>query len=296
VYRANEDTKTTGQMFLFASLINLVLDPILIFGLDMGIIGAAIATSVGYISCTLYMLFKARGKRWFGALNLDAVMRKHAKELGNLTFTTTLNQALPSVSAFFCMVMISQVGTDAIAFWSLLARIESFLLVFTLALTMAVPPIVGRYLGEGEHDKIFEMLSTTVKFLLVFHFAGALMMALSSPLLIPLITTDATIKGWFEIALWMIPFSYGPLGLCMLVVSSFNALGKPKRALLVSIVRLFALYVPAIFIGTLTGSIVNTVICAAIANVLAGGYAWLKLSQFTSLPLPVVPTQQQAMN
>ena len=48
VYRANGDTKTTGSMFLAASVINLILDPILIFGLDMGIAGAAIASSIGY--------------------------------------------------------------------------------------------------------------------------------------------------------------------------------------------------------------------------------------------------------
>ncbi|MBM7035298.1 MATE family efflux transporter [Vibrio ulleungensis] len=291
VFRANEDSKSTGKMFLYASLMNLVLDPILIFGLDLGIIGAALATSIGYLSCTLYMLLSSGKKHWFSPIGRALKAIHHAKQLAALTVTTTMNQALPSVSAFLCMVFVSSLGTDAIAFWSLLARIEGFLLVFTLALTMAVPPIIGRYLGQGEHSKINEMLATTSKFLLLFHFSAAVIVGFGSSLLIPLINNDPTIQGWFSTVLWVIPFSYGPLGLCMLVVSSFNALGKPKRALLVSVVRLFALYVPAIWVGTSTGDVVNTVICAATANVLAGGYAWLKLQQFSATPIAPITTE-----
>ena len=48
IYRANGDTKTTGSMFLGAqALSTLILDPILIFWLDMGIVGAAVASTYG---------------------------------------------------------------------------------------------------------------------------------------------------------------------------------------------------------------------------------------------------------
>lgn len=63
----------------------------------------------------------------------------------------------------------------------------------------------------------------------------------------------------------------------MVVVSAFNALGTPKTALMVSFTRLFILYIPAIAIGTATGDMLNTVIAATIANVLAGTFAWFKL-------------------
>ncbi|WP_295893416.1 MATE family efflux transporter [uncultured Vibrio sp.] len=285
VYRANEDTKTTGQMFLLASLINLVLDPIFIFTFDMGITGAALATTVGYASCTLFLLHKARSKRWFNRLTVNSTLKAHAIELIRITIPTTVNQSLPSLSAFLCMLFIAQIGTEAVAFWSLLSRIESFLLVFTLALTMAVPPIIGRYLGEGEFGKITELLITTAKFILVSHLLAAFVVALSSPLLVPLLSADHTMQHWFEVALWIIPFSYAPLGLCMVVVSVFNALGKPKRALLVSFIRLIALYIPAIWVGTATENVIYTVMAAALANTLAGGYAWFMLKQHTELQL-----------
>jgi Na+-driven multidrug efflux pump len=268
-------------MFLLASLINLVLDPILIFILDMGIVGAALASTVGYASCAFYMFVKAQHRGWLNPISACFKTLEYGLALARMSSATILNQLLPSVSAFMCMMLISRISTDSFAFWSLLARIESFLLVFSLALTMSVPPMIGRYLGEKNHDKINLLLLTTSKFLLVFHLVLALSLAICSPWLIPLISPVDVMQDWFSLAIWIIPFSYAPLGLCMLVTSIFNALGEAKKALNVSIARLFLFYVPAIWIGTTTGDIINVVYAASVANVLAGVYAWFKLKGST---------------
>lgn len=289
VYRANGDTKTTGTMFVAASIINLILDPVLIFLFEMGIEGAAIASSVGYAGSALYMLFKVRGKQWFRPVYFSAATLSYFSELIRVTIPTTVNQILPSASAFVGMMLISRMGTDAIAFWSLLSRIESFLLVFTLALTMSIPPMIGHYLGECRQDKISDLLITTAKFLLLFHIGIAFLLAMGADMIIPVISKDVRINAWLEVALWIIPLSYGPLGLCMLVVSVFNALGGPKTALMVSFIRLFILYIPAIWIGSISASVVNTVIAATIANVMAGIFAWFKLKQYIKVSIPCGP-------
>ncbi len=281
VYRANQDTKTTGQMFLLASIINLILDPILIFTFNLGIVGAAIASTIGYGYCALVMLYKARDKQWFGRIPFGEKTKAHTVELVRFIIPTIINQSLPSLSAFACMLLIAQMGTNEIAFWGLLSRIESFMLVFTLALTMALPPIIGRYLGQGKNGQISELLITTGKFLIIFHIIMAVVVGVSSALMLPLLSADITIQLWFSRALWLIPISYGPLGLCMIAVSVFNALGQPKKALVVSCVRLILLYIPAIWLGASTGNVLQAVTAATIANTLAGAYAWLKLKQYT---------------
>lgn len=97
-------------------------------------------------------------------------------------------------------------------------------------------------------------------------------------------------QEWLKLALWVIPFSYGPLGLCMVVTSIFNALGKPKTALFVCFVRLVVLYIPAIAIGSLQGDIFTIVIAATIANVLAGLLAWLQLTSYVKQNLSATQT------
>lgn len=287
VYRANGDAKTTGMAYLAASVINLILDPILIFTLDMGIRGAAIATLIGYGSSCAYMLYKIRNKDWLAPLCLSRKTMNYLSELVRTSVTMIANQLLPSISAFIGMMFIAKLGTDAIAFWSLLSRVESFLLVFTLAMTMSIPPMIGHALGAGSHHNINDLLLTAAKFLLVFHVGVALVLMMVADNLSYVMSSDITIHAWLKTAFWIIPLSYGPLGLCMLVVSAFNALGVPKSALTLSFIRLFVLYIPAIVIGTSTGSVLNTVIAATVANALVGMVAWLKIKRYMKCTLLV---------
>ena len=270
VYRSYGDSKMTGSMFVIASLINLVLDPLLMFTFDMGIAGAALATTLGYGSTAIYMFVQARGKAWFLPFNFNGTAWRALCELASTAVMTMANQILPAVSAFLVMLLIAKNGTDTLAFWSLLIRFESFVIVFTLALTMSVPPLIGRYLGAGRWDQISDLLLTTAKFIVLFHLVVACLLVLVSPMVIPLLSQQANIQSWFETALMVLPFSYGPLGLCMVAVSAFNALGLSKRALLVTCIRLFVLFVPAIGLGVISGSVSYIVFAAAIANVLAG--------------------------
>lgn len=294
IYRAHGDTKTTGAMFVTASMINLILDPLLIFYFNLGIKGAAIASSLGYGIATIYVLFDVTPKQWFIGLQRLIGTVKYCIELVNVTSATITNQFLPAASAFLAMMLIAKLGTDAIAFWSLLARIESFLLVFTLALTMSIPPMVGHYVGTRQYHAIDNLLTTTAKLLLGFTAVLAVLLALSADLMLPFITQDPSLTVWLTSALWIMPISYGPLGLCMVVVSAFNALGTPKTALMVSFTRLFILYIPAIAIGTATVDMLNTVIAATIANVLAGAFAWFNLKDHLKSTLehgqPCVPS------
>lgn len=64
--------------------------------------------------------------------------------------------------------------------------------------------------------------------MILFHVVIATLLVVSLPIVVPLLSADNTMQEWLKLALWVIPFSYGPLGLCMVVTSIFNALGKPK--------------------------------------------------------------------
>ena len=278
--RANGDTKVTGSVFVIASLINLVLDPIFMFVLNMGIAGAALASMLGFAISAGYMMHKAKGRQWFAPFSSALASKNDVALLIKTTIPTMMNQILPSVSAFVTVMFIAHLGTNEIAFWSLLNRVESFLLIFTLALTMSLPPMIGRELGAERFDSIQALVQSASRFVILFHLVIATLLVVSLPIVVPLLSADNTMQDWLKLALWVIPFSYGPLGLCMVVTSIFNVLGKPKTALFVCFVRLVVLYIPAIAIGSLQGDIFTIVIAATIANVLAGLFAWLQLTSY----------------
>ena len=144
--------------------------------------------------------------------------------------------------------------------------------------------MIGRYFGEKKEHEIAELLVSASKLLIFFNLVMALVLALNASWIIPLLSNETVIQNWFSLAIWIIPFSYAPLGLCMLVVSVFNAFGRPKTALRVSIARLFLFYVPAVWFGASTGDIVNVIYSVFIANTLAGAYAWFTLSKTIITP------------
>lgn len=279
VYRANGETKTPGLFLILASGINLILDPFFMFTLDMGIRGAALASAVSFVICIAILAAKVKHKRWFcfSLNNRDTI--QYSSALMKMAIPTTANQILPSISAMTVTFLIALLGTSGIAFWALLSRIEMFTLVMSLSLTMSVPPMVGRYIGEGQIDKVSQLVITASRFVLVYHLTLALFAMLGSSYVSTWLTQDTTLSGWLDYALLFVPLSYGPLGLCMVIVSVFNALGEPRKALILSSFRLFAFYIPATAIGVWFGNIESVLWAICVANTLAGLTAWFMFSQ-----------------
>lgn len=284
IFRANGDTQTTGMTFVIASILNLMLDPVLMFTFELGITGAAMASSIGFSCGFIYMLIKAIRQHWLFPIKQIKNAAKHLTALLTMIVPTTLNQMLPSFSALIATLLIAQMGTDVLAFWSIFSRIESFILVFTLALTMSIPPMISRFLGANKLDDISHLLKATAKLLLILHLGIAILLAATADILIPMVNNETQMKAWLEIALWIMPLSYGPLGLCILTVSALNALLEPRSALKLVFLRLLVLYIPAIWLGSSTGSVAYTLVAAMAANILAGIFAWYRLKAHLNAP------------
>ncbi|ELA6610343.1 MATE family efflux transporter [Vibrio alginolyticus] len=279
VYRANQDTKTPGMMLIVSSVINLILDPIFIFTLDLGVYGAALASSVSFAFCAIYMFLASRTNGWFSLLPINQVTYQNLLKLLSDATSTTANQILPAVSALITITFIASVGSDAVAVWGVFMRMEGFLLVLSLSLTMSVPPIISSYLGSNKINDIGKLVKSVAKLTLVIHTSVAVVIFMFSSSITEYIGQGLNLEREIHSALLFLPLSYGPLGLCMVVISVFNALGLPKRALMVSFIRLLILFVPAIYIGAQTNDIKSVIAAAAIANVMAGLSAWVAMSR-----------------
>ena len=274
VYRANQDSNTPGKLLIASSMLNLLFDPIFIFVFDMGIAGAALASCLAFILCTVYMLVKPMAKGWFTSLAVSKEALKDLKELVSNAIATTANQFLPAISALVSMYLIARVGPQAIAVWGIAMKMEGLLLVLSLSLTMSIPPVIASYLGNQQFDEIQQIIKAATKLILLLHTVIALFVMLSSAYLVEAIGGELGLDRDLHFVLVLLPLSYGPLGLCMVMVSVFNALDLAKRALVVSFIRLFVLFIPAIYLGSLFGNIQSIIIGAAAANILAGLSAW----------------------
>jgi putative MATE family efflux protein len=275
VCRSHGDTKLPGYMMVATSLANIALDPLFIFVFDWGLPGAALATvaSFGLGCLAIYpKLFRSGWIRFdLGQLALGKALR----QLNGILAPAMVSQLMPPASAMLATAIVAGFGSAAVAAWGLGTRLEFFSIVVVLALTMSMPPMIGRMLGEGNIERIRTLVRLAVRFTVIWHLAIGVLWALTSGLASELFTSDKAVSDVLGSYLTRVPLSYSGLGVCILMVSICNALGMAMRALIVATLRLFACFLPFIWIGSELGGINGLMTGALIGNLLAGGMAYL---------------------
>ena len=231
ICRSNGNTMLPGTMMMVTSLLNLVLDPIFIFTLDLGINGAAIATILSFGFGILVVAPKVTRKHWLNFDWSDLNVAKSIRSIANIMGPAMISQLLPPLSSMLATKLLASFGTAAVAAWAVGSRYEFFAIVSVLALTMSMPPMVGRLLGASKLEDIRKLVIIAVKFTLGFQLLIAAITWLSAEPLAALMTSEQQVTEILSWHLLIVPFSLGPLGICMLMVSISNALGKAYTAL-----------------------------------------------------------------
>ncbi|WP_353498686.1 MATE family efflux transporter [Vibrio sp. CB1-14] len=278
VCRANGNTVLPGMMMVITSIINLALDPLFIFTFDMGINGAAIATIVAFGIGIAVVAPKVVSKNWasFNWSNVD--IGESLRSIWKIMAPAMVSQLLPPLSSMLATKLLATFGTAAVAAWALGSRYEFFAIVTVLALTMSMPPMVGKLLGAKNLEDIKKLVNIAVGYILGFQLLVAVITWLFATQLSSLMTSEDYVFQILNYHLILVPFSLGSLGVCMLMVSISNALGKAKTALTISTLRLFAFFLPCLWLGAQFGGIQGLFYGALIGNVLAGISAWFTYS------------------
>lgn len=194
VFRGYHDTRTPLRITLGLNLVNLVLDPLLIFGLGMGIAGAAVATVVA---------------QWTGALWFLAILlRWRRRELGIPLVIPRLAELRPflrigwelSVRTFaligtmtLATAVATRIGVVAVAAHQVAAQLWLFMALIVDALAVAAQALVARYLGAGKPRLARAVSDRMLLFGLLVGLGLAGSFALFSGLLPRLFTDDATV-------------------------------------------------------------------------------------------------------
>jgi Na+-driven multidrug efflux pump len=262
-------------MMVATSLINIVLDPIFIFVMDLGLPGAALATLTSFLLGALVIYPKLMSRHWFSFRFIDFSVRQAIARLGSIMGPAMISQLLPAISATLATALVAGFGASAVAAWGLGTRMEFFSIVVVLALTMSMPPMVGRYLGAGEIDKIHSLVRMAIRFVLAWQLAIAVLWLMTSGLVSDIFADDDSVSTILKDYLLRVPLSYGALGTCMIMVSVCNAIGMPMRALTISCLRLFACYLPILWLGAVLADIEGLFTGALIGNVAAGIMSWM---------------------
>lgn len=256
VLRANGDTNSPSKIMALGGMINVILDPFLIFGVGsfegLGISGAAWATVVAWLVCSVVALYYVANRRQLVSAShcrWREVFTASRKILSIAAPAAVANMLTPLANGVL-MAIVASYGYQAVAAWGVGGRIESIMTVVLLSLSMSLPPMISQNFGAGKMERVNEAFIFAVKFILGFQIVVYGIGLLLSPLISDAFTDDSSVAALIDLYLWIVPLGFGAQGAVILTNSTFNALHKPMMAMLLNVIRLFVLVVPCAFAGS----------------------------------------------
>ena len=284
--RATGDTKTPATIMVIAGIVNIVLDPFLIFGIGpfprLELQGAALATVVSWgvtFTASLWIL----GKRE-GMIRLPIFDPKHTfdswKQILHIGVPAAGANMMEPLSMAVITRMISEYGKEAIAAFGVGGRLEALSLIGIWALSMAMTPFVGQNFGAGNCDRVRAALRFGVKFSLVWGGVTFTVLYFLSGIIAPIFNDNKAVIASVILFLQIIPISYAMYGISTLVNSTFNALGKPLQASLVIILHLFVFVLPLAYLGSKVYGLKGIFVGITVGNAVVGIIAYLMVQKF----------------
>ena len=281
--RAMGMSQVQGYLMGGAALLNVMLDPILIFGLfgfpALGLQGAALATLITRVLMlvvALYILHARVHMLVNPFLPWETLKRSWMTIVEVGLPAMVANVIIPFASAIV-VAMVAAYGTDAVAALGIAMRIEPLALIVFYALSGVVGPFFGQNFGAGKLDRLDEALRVLTQFCVVFGLLLALILGVFGAEIAGLFGGHAEVVTITATYLMIVPISYGAYGLVMTVNAAFNGLGRPWPAMIISAGRVLYIYLPLAWLGQYWCGITGIFIATALANFLLGLWAWLWL-------------------
>jgi putative MATE family efflux protein len=297
VLQATGDTKIPGTVLTLSVLLNIALDPALIFGIGpiprMGIAGAALATVLARASSFILVGYAVFGREKLFTLDFGS-LRDTVAAWGRILYVgvpaAAANILLP-ISMGVITRFVSAFGTDAVAGFGAATRIESFALVFTLALSMILTPFVGQNHGAWNERRVLRSHHVASLFSLAWGAMALVVFLVAANPIAAAFNEDQQVVGVTALYLTIVALSYGFLGIVNLTAAAFNGLKMPLSAAGIAGLRLFGLLIPLSYLGRELFGLPGIFWGVAAGNVLSGiaGLVWFSLNRRKRAGVAVSP-------
>lgn len=250
IIRALGDTKTPSIVMAVSASMNVILDPLMIFGIGvfpkMGIRGAALATVLSRMITfvfALYILMKREKIVKFKFRNIYSVIQSW-KGILYVGIPASVVRMIAPISTGVVVRLISQYGNEAVAGYGVGSKVEFFTLSFINAMSSVMVPFAGQNFGAGKRDRILEGIKFTKKIVFIYGVLIFLLMKLTAGHIASVFNENTEVQRITDIYLTIVPLGYGFQGMFLNNTSVLNAVNKPFQAAILSAVQMFVVYIP----------------------------------------------------
>lgn len=249
-FRGAGDATVALRSLWLANGINIILDPCLIFGIgpfpEMGVTGAAVATTIGRgigVVYQLWYLMNGRGRLAFQYCNLRfrlaltlRMIRISAGAVGQFLIATS--------SWILIMRIVAIYGSSAIAAYTIALRMLEFVFLPAWGLGNAAATLVGQNLGAGKPDRAEQTAWRAAKYNAIFMACAGIVMILFAAQITGLFTDQAEVLRWGTTCMQILGVGFPMYAVGMVVVQALNGAGDTATPVVLNLICFWLIQIP----------------------------------------------------
>ena len=248
--------KTVYSMYSQAAgaIINIILDPILIFGLlgmpKLGVTGAAIATIIGQICGLLLGIYLNHKKNHEIQLRLkkfrpDGHIIKQIYQVG---FPAIIMQSIVSIMIFALNKILISFSSTATAVMGIYTKLQSFVFMPVFGLNNGMIPIIAYNYGARSAKRIIKIIKLSIVYAIGIMLFGFILMEIAPRQMLTVFQASEDMMGIGVVALRVISISFLFAGVNVVASSVFQALGNGVLSLIISVMRQLVVLLPMAYL------------------------------------------------
>lgn len=254
IFQAVGRMKVTMAALIAGAVTNIILDPVLIFGLgpfpEMGIEGAALATGIGQVlTLVIYIVvYFVRPIRVHVSRRCLSADRKIDRKLYAVGIPATLNMALPSLLISALNAILAAYGQIYVVVLGVYYKLQTFLYLPANGIVQGMRPVIGYNYGAGEQKRVRRIYQITLAMSAVIMLMGTVVCLAVPRQLIGLFSSNPETIEAGGTALRIISAGFIVSAVSVTSSGALEGLGKGMPSLIISLLRYTVIIIPAAFL------------------------------------------------
>ncbi|MPW25539.1 MATE family efflux transporter [Alkalibaculum sp. M08DMB] len=248
--RSEGATKESMVGMMTGSIINIVLDPIFILFLNMGVAGAAWATTIGNMFAFLYFVNFYMKKKGIISISpkLFSFDKKIYADIFKIGIPASLGMILMSVGMAVGNVFAASFGDDVVAANGIVMRVGNIAIMLAMGLAQGCQPLMGYNYGAKKYDRLLETIkrSSLISTIMCCFFAAIYFVFAN--VWIKIFINDVTVVNLGVKIMRVFVLGMPFIGIQMILMIMFQSLGRSVESLVLSLGRQGFFFIPALII------------------------------------------------
>ncbi|AMA51573.1 MATE family efflux transporter [Bacillus inaquosorum] len=249
--RADGNPKKSMFTLLIGSILNVILAPIFIFGFDWGMKGAGLATGISQLISFIWVM-----SHFFTGKSVLKIRLKNMRLSGHLVgriFALGGGSFITQMATSVMMIVMNNVmlnhgGSTAIAGMNVVNAVQTFIMLPIWGISLGIQPIIGYNFGAGNYKRVKSILVSAMVLSTVIAVVASLFIYFIPDSLVAIFNQNEELIQFGSHAMVIFLFFTPLLGLQIVGAGFFQALGKAKQSIFLSLIRQVLILIPLMLI------------------------------------------------